>query len=650
MRRLNVSRTKVLLGILDAVVLNAAILLAFWLRFDGDIPYEYLDRYVHSFWWVTPLVIVIYYLFGLYNRVWEYVSVEAGVSVLLAVSTSTGAIAAAMMITQHHMWPRSVIVLTGLLCVMFVGGSRFAWRVLRRKIFGKGVVVRRPRKRVLIYGAGDAGASLAGRMLSESGLGYELQGFVDDNPKKVGAWLRGRKVLGTSARLPSLVQRLRTDEVIIAVPSASGAVLGRMMLACGEAHVPCRALPSLLALVDGRVELEKVRSIEVDDLLAREPAEFDIERGGEYLRDSSVLVTGAGGSIGSELCRQICRFGPEHVVLLGRGENRIHRIYTELAGAFPTVRLTPMICSFTHADRLEKIFERFSPDVVFHAGAHKHVYLMEAHPEEAVWSNVIGTFLLARAAVKHGTRKFVLISTDKAVHPVGVMGATKRMAEIVCQEAGNGADTQFATVRFGNVIGSDGSVIQIWRQQLAAGRPLTITHPETTRYFMTVPEAALLVICAGAVSAGGDTFLLDMGEPIKVAHLAKEMLRLSGHEGDLDRWVTFTGLRPGEKLHETLKCEGGSMCYYLKNGGQAPTGGPDSCTCDGELLSFTEDKRIFKVVCPLSSANCGALPADIERLREAALNGSAEEVRTTLHEILPEYVPARQMGGTDQDG
>lgn len=650
MHRLKVVRPKLLLGLLDAALINGAILLAFWLRFDGDIPPDHLSRYLHTFWWVTPLTIAVYSLFRLYSRAWEYASADVLVSFVLAVGVSSAVVAATMLMLQSYVWPRGVIVLWALLCFMLVGGNRFAWRAWRKRFYRGAPPPTGPLKRVLIYGAGHAGASLAARMLSEPGHSYELLGFVDDDPRKVGLLVRGKKVLGTSKLLPNLVRRLAVDEVIIAVPSASGEALRRMLESCAAAGVPCKVLPSVLTLVDGSVGVGLVRDIEMADLLAREPAEFHIGNDADYLRGATVLVTGAGGSIGSELCRQICKFGPKHLLLLGRGENRIHHIYSELSNTFPNITLTPIVLSFTHADRVEAVLQEYRPEVVFHAGAHKHVYLMERHPHEAVWTNVMGTFLLAQAAARYGARKFVLISTDKAVHPISVMGATKRMAEVICQYVGRDTDTQFITVRFGNVIGSEGSVIQAWRQQLAAGRPLTVTHPETTRYFMTVQEAALLVVYASAIGTGGEIFLLDMGKPVQLVDLAKQMLTLFGRDGNLDKWITYTELRPGEKLHETLTCAGGVSCFYLRAAAQGQAAGEFAEGCPGETAMPTQSKHIFKVMCPPWGPYPGSLEADIERLRQAALNGSPDEVKTVLNEVIPEYTPVYGIEQVSQGG
>ncbi len=419
-------------------------------------------------------------------------------------------------------------------------------------------------KPVLIVGAGMAGVIVADVLgNSQDRDDFEPVGYVDDDPDKQNKILHGLQVLGTKEDIPSLVERHKIKEIIIAIPSASGQVISQIIEICHRTKVRLKILPGFYDLITGKIEISKIRNVEVDDLLGRKPVSLDVDEIAGYLTDRKVLVTGAGGSIGSEISRQIARFSPKEIVLLGRGENSIFEIELKLREVFSELRLTPEIGDVKDHLRINRIFEQHRPDVVFHAAAHKHVPLMERCPDEAVKNNIIGTYNLADVACRYGAATFVLISTDKAVNPTSIMGATKRVAEMIIQNMNKRGKTNFVAVRFGNVLGSRGSVIPLFKRQIERGGPVTITHPEMMRYFMTPVEAAQLVIQAGVQANGGEIFLLDMGKPVKILDLAENLIRLSGFEPYTEIPIKYTGMRPGEKLVEKLVSEDEAMVPTL---------------------------------------------------------------------------------------
>ncbi|NLW07823.1 MAG: polysaccharide biosynthesis protein, partial [Clostridia bacterium] len=409
----------------------------------------------------------------------------------------------------------------------------------------------------LIVGAGDAGAMVAREFrnyVSGNGNGGEALpiGFVDDDPGKQGTRLYGLPVLGTREDIPRLVEEYNVAEIIIAMPSVKGRVVREIVEICQGTGAKLRTLPGIYDILEGKIKVDPIREVQVEDILGREPVEVDLESIAGYLSGKVVLVTGAGGSIGSELCRQVVSFEPQLLILLDQAENNVYEIHQELSALVDGDRLVQAVVDVKDETAIEQVFRGYRPAVVFHAAAHKHVPLMEYNPAEAIKNNVLGTRVVARAADKHGARAFIFVSTDKAVNPTSIMGASKRLAEMVVQEMAWQSKTRFAAVRFGNVLGSRGSVVPLFQRQIAAGGPVTVTHPEMTRYFMTIPEAAQLVIQAGALTRGGEIFVLDMGEPVKIVDLARSMIILSGFVPGEDIEITFTGIRPGEKLYEEL--------------------------------------------------------------------------------------------------
>lgn len=543
----------------DGLLVNLALWLALWLRFDGVIPGQYLDSFRLTGALVfTVISLIIFYLFGLYNRLWQYASVDDLSSIVGAVTLSTlvnAAVAYALTGVGGHLFlPRTVFAFSWLLTLVFIGGSRLSLRLFRQR--WSFLLPLRNGTPVLIVGAGDAGVLVAKEIRKQNRGSFYPVGFVDDSPGKQNQKLLGLPVLGSREDIPRLVEEYGIKEVIIAIPSAPRNILREIVDICQAAPVSLKILPAITALYNGEgpgMEVGPIRRVQVEDLLGREPVEVDLEAMAGYLASRNVLVTGAGGSIGSELCRQVARFSPERLILLGHGENSIYEIYQELRIDYSELELVPLIVDIKDYPALEAAFKSYRPQVVFHAAAHKHVPLMEANPAEAVKNNIVGTWNVARAAREAPAETFILISTDKAVNPTGVMGATKRVAEMITQQLfAESQKTRFAAVRFGNVLDSRGSVVPLFKKQIARGGPVTVTHPEMTRFFMTITEAVQLVIQAGALARGGEIFILDMGEPVKIVDLARRMIRLAGLDPGREIKIVYSGIRPGEKLYEEI--------------------------------------------------------------------------------------------------
>lgn len=543
-------RKSIYLMLIDSVLVNLAAFGSFYLRFEGNIPQEYFLTYYHTAWAGTLIYLVVFSLFGLYNRLWQYASISELLSILYAVTVGTGSVVLVIYFLAPMRYPYTVTVLFWLTTTFLIGGSRFLGRILQDGVFT--LPLSKIPKRVLIIGAGDAGA-LGIRELKNGNYreGYPV-GIIDDAPQKQKLRLMGIPVLGTRADILRVVKAHKIEEVIIAMPSAPGDVIRDITGICEKSGVVIKIIPGIYNYLSGQVDTLKIREVQIEDLLGRDPVNLDIEEVAGYLAGETVLVTGAGGSIGSELCRQICRFNPERLILVGRGENSIFDIEQELRSDSAGINLITEILDIRDREKVELVFRRFKPGVVFHAAAHKHVPLMERNPEEALKNNILGTYNVAEVADLTQVKTFVLISTDKAINPTSIMGATKRVAEMIIQSLDKRSQTRYVAVRFGNVLGSRGSVIPTFKKQIAKGGPLTVTHPEMIRYFMTIPEAAQLVIQAGAMALGGEIFILDMGKPVKIVDLAQDLIRLSGLEVERDIKIEFTGIRPGEKLYEEL--------------------------------------------------------------------------------------------------
>ncbi|HEX3290150.1 MAG TPA: nucleoside-diphosphate sugar epimerase/dehydratase [Gaiella sp.] len=544
----------------DALLVAGAWWLAWSLRFDQVRP-VYYDRYLE--WPIVLLVVAIklpvFALSGFYNRWWRYVSTRDMWAALRGVVLASIAVFLVFTLFDVHRVavPRGVWFIDLLICMAFVAGSRLLARtIIERPLPGR--IVSRGKEAVIV-GAGDAGQLVVKEMQRSPALGYSPIGLLDDDPRKRNLRLHGVRVLGTTADLEHVIRDRRPDEVLIAIPTAPGDLRARIFETARALDVPVKTLPSLSDLVSGDADLARqLRPIEVEDVLGREPVEVDFASIAEYLQDEVVLVTGAGGSIGSELCRQIARIGPAKLVLLDHAEPALFEIERELVRERGFRAAAAVVGDVRDSAKLGQVFDKYRPGVVFHAAAYKHVAMMEANPIEAVRNNTLGTRVVADAAVEFGAKRFVLVSTDKAANPKTVMGQSKALAEWIVETWGHRADvtTRFVAVRFGNVLGSSGSVVPIFRRQIARGGPVTVTHPEMTRFFMTIPEAVQLIVQAGAIGGRGQVYVLDMGEPVRIVDLAEKMIRLSGKQPGRDVAIEFVGPAPGEKLHEVLVGDG----------------------------------------------------------------------------------------------
>jgi FlaA1/EpsC-like NDP-sugar epimerase len=520
------------------------------------VGYFTLHPYFHIY--TLPMLIISsialltsHHLFAfkyrLYQRAWQYASVGEMLGIVRAVTLSILVAGIVQFLVSGNVYVR-VLGITWMLHIILIGGSRFSWRMLRDNY----IQPQTEKKRALIIGAGSAGSMLVRQLKKSQDTDLFPVGFVDDAPKKEKLQIYGVTVFGKTKDIPYLVDILHVDTIIIAIPSLSKKEIQKIYLECSKTKAKTQIMPLIEDLISGKVSVNQIREVQVEDLLGREPVELDINSISKSLTGKSILVTGAGGSIGSEICRQVSKFKPKKLLLLGHGENSIYQIDMELRNKHgEDLEIIPIIADVQDRDRIFEVMSEHVPDVVYHAAAHKHVPLMEYNPKEAVKNNVIGTKNVAEAANMFGVKTFVLVSSDKAVNPTNVMGSTKRIAEMVIQQLNKTSQTNYVAVRFGNVLGSRGSVIPLFKKQIQAGGPVTVTHPEMTRYFMTIPEASRLVMQAGALARGGEIFVLDMGEPVKIVDLAKNLIHLSGYTTD-EIGIKFAGIRPGEKMYEEL--------------------------------------------------------------------------------------------------
>ncbi|HSV85127.1 MAG TPA: nucleoside-diphosphate sugar epimerase/dehydratase [Levilinea sp.] len=546
----------------DIVLAATVVFGSYVLRLE---PGPELNLYLPSAYWLAALAVLIkppiYYAFGLYRRVWLYASIQELKLIAAAVTVASIPVGFAILLLFNAGFfvgfPRSVLIIDWLLSILAVGGLRFALRMLaENKAASTLTAAPAQSRRVLIIGAGDAGALVVRELQKNPQLNMLPVGFLDDDPSKQRQQIYGIPVEGSITDLERVLSSRQVDEVIIAIPSAPGRVVRLVADVCRLRNIPFRIIPGIYELLGGKVSISRLREVTITDLLRREPAHLDESRLGVTLGGRVVLVTGAGGSIGSELCRQIARWAPSELILLGHGENSIFETLLEMQESFPLVVMRPVIANVSEPRRLETIFHRYRPDVVFHAAAHKHVPLMEMNVEEAVLNNVLGAYNIVQAALSAQVERMVMISSDKAVRPVNVMGATKRIAELIVLDGADRSGRAFSVVRFGNVLGSRGSIVPLFKRQIARGGPITITHPDMRRYFMTIPEAVHLVLQSAGMGAGGETYVLNMGEQVRILDLAEDLIRLSGLEPGRDIEIVFTGVRPGDKLSEDLWDEG----------------------------------------------------------------------------------------------
>lgn len=607
--------------LIDLGVLSVAFWLAYLFRFEFQLP----PRVVAGMLLYWPGALAVQYAalvtFRVTRMSWRYLHMRDAVRVLAALAVPNAVVLALRVAGLLPMAPGGVIPL-GVLAMNFVlaflglvgirAGRRLWGEGQERKKRASGGV----RHRVLLIGAGEAGVIVARELAHRPDIGLQPVGFIDDDPLKAHTMIAGVPVLGTTQEVGRIAEVKRVKRALITIANASGAQIRRITKLCRDAGLETKIIPGIYEIVGGRVNLSRLREVAIEDLLGREPVQLDEVTVSSSIRSRVVAVTGAGGSIGSELCRQICRFGPERLVLIERFENALFEIHRELTSTFPQVPIDPRIADVCDRDRMHELFEQTRPNIVFHAAAHKHVPMMEWNPGEAVKNNIGGTKTVAQLAHAFGVERFVLVSTDKAVNPTSVMGATKRVSEIYAHALAQRSDTRFVIVRFGNVLGSAGSVVPIFREQIAKGGPVLITHPEMRRYFMTIPEASQLVLQAGAMGQGGEIFILDMGEPVKILDLARDLITLSGLRPHEDIEIRFSGVRPGEKLFEEL-------------------------STDGEHAERTKHPKVFTG--RLKAHQLDAVEANVDALLALTKTAAGDQIRSALGEIVPEYRVAHPM-------
>ncbi|MDD3001554.1 MAG: nucleoside-diphosphate sugar epimerase/dehydratase [Candidatus Riflebacteria bacterium] len=614
---------KIIFALTDIVCVTFALVASIWLKFDSLTPAhtQYLLFIIPI---LMPIGLAVFWSFGLYNRTMRFISLPDMVAVFFAVSCFSVVKLLSIYFREGFPSLSSVFAIDWMLCLIMLGAVRATPRLLlsfveisplRNMLFTK---TDKAYKRVLVVGAGQGGETIIREIRRNMNLPIEVVGLVDDDPTKLNQILLGVQVLGTTADLPNIVAEHSVDEIIIAIPSAGGSDLRRIVQQCQNTKVRFKTLPGLQDIISGKLAHLQLRDIAIEDLLRRAPSEINISEIAAYLTGKTVLITGAGGSIGSEICRQILPFQPKVLLLLGHGENSIFNIHQELLRnqSLGNTKLVPIITDIQDYDKLLKLFKAYKIDIVFHAAAHKHVPLMELNPEEAVKNNVIGTKNIVEVSHISKIERFVMISTDKAVNPTSVMGASKRVAEKILKCYAKRSSTRFVAVRFGNVLGSRGSVIPMFKQQIENGGPITITHPNMIRYFMTIPEASKLVIQAGAYGKGGEVFILDMGEPVRIVDLAEDLIRLAGLEVGGDIEIKFTGVRPGEKLYEELLTA-------------------------SEGITATRNSKIF--VAKPEEVNEQILLGQIKNLVESAQSANAESVIKCFKDIVPSFSPNRDM-------
>ncbi len=600
-----------LLVIIDILIIAFNYFLALYLRFDGIIPTSQIDNLIKFLPIIIIIKIIIFGVFNLYKILWRYASVDEIIR-LLGATLISNLLVGFLLVSQDLRFPRSIFPIVLILDMALVSGIRFLIRIRRT---GNPLSFEKTSRRIMIAGAGEAGVMVLKELQKNKKLGFEPVCFIDDDPAKKNLLIQGVKVLGDINNMEELIERYDIDEVIIAMPSVDQDTKKAYIDLATGTNVVVKIVPGVYEIIGGTVQLSHIRNVQINDLLGREEVELDETSIQEIIEDRVVLITGGGGSIGSELARQITRYKPSKLVLLDMYENNLYDLQNELLRKDPNLNLHCLIESVRNASRIEDVMEKHRPDIVFHAAAHKHVPLMEASPHSAILNNVFGTYNMARVSHDVGVERFVFISTDKAVNPTNVMGTTKRLGEMIIQAWNQYSKTDYVAVRFGNVLGSSGSVIPLFKKQIEEGGPITVTDPEITRYFMTIPEAAKLVLQAGSFATGGEIFILDMGEPIKINDLAKNMIRLSGLELDRDISIVYTGLRPGEKLYEEL-------------------------LLDKNRAKKTAHKKIF--IEPEEVINLDELDEKLKVLWKLAKGRTDSSLIKELRQIVPSYVPNRK--------
>lgn len=598
----------------DILLIVASVFGSYALRFElGEAFYFYLPS---AFWMIGSAVIlkpVIFYIFGLYRRMWSYASVQELKVVVFAVTTSSVAVSLAMVIFAAMKvffgFSRGILIIDWLLTLFLVGGTRFMVRMLADNQSTVSSSKTKANKRALVIGAGDAGAMVVKELQKNPDLNLNPVGFLDDNKVKMSQQIHGVPVVGTLSDISRIIDSMKINEVIIAIPSSGGKIIRMVADVCRLKGIPFRTMPGIYELIGGKVSVSRLREVDITDLLRRPPSYVKEELVGSVITGHTVMVTGAGGSIGRELCRQISRWSPTGLILLGHGENSIFEAWLEIKELFPALPIFPVIADIKDAPRIEEVFKKYRPEVVFHAAAHKHVPLMEMNVDEAINNNVMGTRNIVKACEKFKVNRLVMISTDKAIRPANIMGASKRFAEMIVLDTGRRTKSAYCVVRFGNVLGSRGSVVPLFKRQISKGGPVTITHPDMKRYFMTIPEAVYLVLQAAGMSKGGETFVLNMGQQVRIVDLAEDLIRLSGLEPGKDIEIVYTGIRPGEKLSEDLWEEGDQF---------APTQHPD-------IFQFDDPSN-------LSGTD---LQQKLSELLHLAAEGKNEEIIELIDHTIP---------------
>lgn len=612
------------LFILDMFLTVVAILGAYALRLEiGPLFFYYLPSAEWMIGFSIVLKLAVYYFFGLYRRMWGYASTRELQLIFAAVTSASLLVSVVMILLLTFKvftgFPRSILIIDWLLSLILIGGIRLAIRLISDSVTNlSNSIKEKQAKRALIIGAGDAGELVVRELQKNPDLNLKAVGFLDDNPVKMKQQIHGVPVVGTLADISKVLEHRKVDEVIISIPSAGGKIIRMVADVCRLKGIPFRTMPGIYELLGGKVSISRLREVDIADLLRRQPAHMKEELIGETLTGKVVMVTGAGGSIGRELCRQIARWDPSRLVLLGHGENSIFESILELQESFPQLATTPVIADVRDYSRISHVFKQQAPEVVFHAAAHKHVPLMEMNIDEAVDNNVRGTRNVVRACEENDIKRLVMISTDKAIRPANIMGATKRLSEMIVLDAARRTGNMYCVVRFGNVLGSRGSVVPLFKHQIAAGGPVTITHPDMQRYFMTIPEAVYLVLQSAGMGKGGETFVLNMGQQVKILDLAEDLIRLSGLEPGKDIEIEYTGIRPGEKLSEDLWEEGNQFeptehPDIFRYDDPSNLGGQELKSKIEELLCLSDQGKVQEIIslvdATIPGSSLGSTPA-----------------------------------------
>ncbi|MGO1528919.1 MAG: polysaccharide biosynthesis protein [Senegalia sp. (in: firmicutes)] len=605
----------IMLLAIDIFLISTAFLVSFYLRFDMNIPWNIMQLYIDNIFAITLIKILVFAYFGIYNSLWRYASIDELMQVIVAVILANAGMISYLYVMNIH-FPRSIYLLVAILDIMYIGGVRFSYRFLRKmkneKLFNS-----EKRKRIMVIGAGDAGAMVIKEFKNHTELMSNPVVLIDDDVSKEGRKIHGVPVKGQRYDIKGQAIKNNIDEIVIAMPSSTKAEIKEIIEECKTTKCKVKTLPGMFELIDGKVSVKQLREVEISDLLGRDEVTLDCMKINDYINGKKILITGGGGSIGSELCRQIAKFKPKELIILDIYENNVYDLQNELKRQYgDTLNLKVLIASVRDKEKIDHIIGDLKPNVIFHAAAHKHVPLMEANPHEAVKNNVFGTFNVARAADKFNVDKFVMISTDKAVNPTNIMGATKRLCEMIVQAIDKKSNTEFVAVRFGNVLGSNGSVIPLFKRQIAEGGPITVTHKDVIRYFMTIPEASQLVLQAGAMASGGEIFVLEMGDPVRIIDLAKDLIRLSGLEVGKDIDINVVGLRPGEKLFEEL-------------------------LMDEEGLISTEHSKIH-IGKPLFQ-DYNVLVKQLQAIEDVMNNGSNSDIKSAIAKLVPTYKKAEEI-------